>query len=88
MSDEDRDALQASVRDGQRELQMSQSKYNDDVSAAEQNEFEQMRSDIRDVIDAYANDRGYDIILGDSVLFASEPVDVTDEILDRLKTAE
>jgi len=88
MSDDERETLQATVRDRQRELQMTQSKYNDDVSAAEQKEFEQMRADIRDVIDSYADTNGYDIILGDSVLYASDPVDVTDEILSRLKASD
>lgn len=85
MSAEQRDQLQGSIRDRQRELQMQQSKYNDDVAGAEQKEFDQMRSDIRDVIDAYAADNDYDLILGDSVLYAADPVDITDEILAQLK---
>ena len=86
MSEDERDKLQTGIRDRQRELQMQQSKYNDDVADAEQKEFDRMRSDIRAVIDQYASDNGYDIILGDSVLYAADAVDVTDEILEQLKT--
>ncbi|MES1925167.1 OmpH family outer membrane protein [Salinisphaera sp. T31B1] len=85
MSEDGRDKLQASIRDRQRELQMQQSKYNDDVADAEQKEFDRMRSDIRSVIDNYAEEQGYDLILGDSVLYADDAIDVTDEILAQLK---
>ncbi|WP_084623436.1 OmpH family outer membrane protein [Salinisphaera shabanensis] len=84
MSDGDRDKLQSAIRDRQRELQLERSKYNDDVSDAEHKEFEQMRADILDIIDQYADDNGYDLILGDGVLYSSEAVDVTDEILAEL----
>ncbi|MAS11118.1 MAG: hypothetical protein CMN26_13885 [Salinisphaera sp.] len=85
MSEGDRESLQSDIRDRQRELQMQRSKYNDDVSDAEQKEFDQMRADILEVIDQYADDNGYDLILGDGVLYTSDAVDVTDEILAELK---
>ena len=44
-----------------------------------------MRSDLRQVIDNYAKNNGYDLIVGDSVLYASDSVDITDAILKRLK---
>ena len=85
MSEGDRESLQSDIRDRQRELQMQRSKYNDDVSDAEQKEFDQMRADILEVIDQYADDNGYDLILGDGVLYTSDAVDVTDKILAELK---
>lgn len=84
MSDEDRDKLQSDIRDRQRELQLERSKYNDDVSDAEHKEFEQMRGDILDIINQYAEDNGYDLILGEGVIYSSDAVDVTDEILAEL----
>lgn len=85
MSDDARDKLQADIRDKQRKLQMEQSQYNDDVSRAADKEQARMRSDLHRVIDAYAKNHGYDLILGDSVLYASDTIDVTDAILARLK---
>lgn len=85
MSDGDRDELQNDIRDRRRELQMQRSKYNDDVADAERKEFEQMREDILDVINQYARDNDYDLILGDGVLYTSDTVDVTDEILAELE---
>lgn len=85
MSEGDREELEGDIRDHQRELQMQRSKYNDDVSDAEQKEFDQMREDILEVIDQYALDNGYDLILGDGVLYTSDTVEVTDEILAELE---
>ena len=86
MSDEERERLSSKIRDDKHQLQLKQSQYNDDVSDAEQKELDHMRSDLRQVIDDYAKNNGYDLIMGDSVLYASDSVNITDAILQRLKT--
>jgi outer membrane protein len=86
MSAAAREKLQNDIRDRQRKLQMMQGKYNDDVSAAEQDELDKMRSDLRRVINAYAQKHGYDLILSDSVLYAAARLDITDAILAQLKS--
>lgn len=86
MSDDQRDKLSSTIRDDKHQLQIEQSQYNDDVSDAEQKELDHLRSELRQVIDEYAKDNGYDLILGDSALYASDSVDITDAILQRLKT--
>ncbi len=86
MSPEARSKLENSIRDQQRQLQMGQGKYNDDVAQAEQKEFADLRDIIRDAIAAFADAQGYDLILGDSVLHATDAVDVTDEVLAHLET--
>lgn len=85
MSDDQRDQLSAAIRDAKHQLQRERSHYNDDVSDAEQKELAVMRSDLRQVIDDYARNNGYDLIVGDSVLYASDSVDITNAILRRLK---
>lgn len=85
MDEARRDALSADIRDQQRELSLKQSQYNDDVSDAEKQELKRLRKDLRAVISAYAQDHGYDVILSDDVLYARPSVDVTDQILARLK---
>lgn len=85
MSDDQREDLSSRIRDDKHQLQLKQSQYNDDVSDAEQKELDHMRSDLRQVIDDYAKNNGYDLIVGDSVLYASDSVNITDAILQRLK---
>ena len=69
-------------RDG---LQNKQQTYNADVAAAENKELERMRRALITVIDAYAKAHGYDLILGDSALYAADSIDVTDAVLARLR---
>lgn len=85
MSDDQREQLSSSIREDKNRLQLKQSQYNDDVSDAEQNELNSMRSNLRQVIDDYAKQHGYDLIVGDSVLYANDTVDITDAILERLR---
>lgn len=85
MSAEAREKLEGQIRDQQRRLKLLQDEYNEDVTLAEQKEMGSLREDIRAVIDTFAKDQGYDLIVGDAVLFASDKVDVTDEVLELLK---
>ncbi|WP_423820785.1 OmpH family outer membrane protein [Salinisphaera sp. SPP-AMP-43] len=85
MSDNERNGLESAIREDKHQLQLRQSQYNDDVSDAEQKELHAMRSELRKVIDDYAEKNGYDLILGDSVLYASDSVNITDSILQRLQ---
>ncbi|WP_158583345.1 OmpH family outer membrane protein [Salinisphaera sp. Q1T1-3] len=85
LSESQRNDREQSIREQKHELELQQSHYNDDVSAAEKKELSAMRADLRNVIDTYAREKGYDLILGNSVLYARDSVDITDAILDRLK---
>lgn len=85
MTDVQRDKLSSEVRDSQHELALKQSRYNDDVSDAESQELKRLRSDLRSEITAYAKAHGYDVILGDSVLYADPGINITDDVLARLK---
>lgn len=86
MSAEARDQLEQSIRDQQRRLQLEQSEFNEDVQRAEQKAMEGLREDVRAVIQEFAESGNYDLILGDGVLFATEQVDITGQVLERLKS--
>lgn len=85
MSDAAREKLEGQIRDQQRRLKLLQDEYNDDVQQAEKKEMGNLRKDVREVIDSFAKSKGYDLIVGDGILYASDKVDVTDEVLKRLK---
>ncbi|MDT0635383.1 OmpH family outer membrane protein [Spectribacter hydrogenoxidans] len=86
MSAEARDQLEQSIRDQQRRLQLAQSEFNEDVQRAEQKALEGLRNDVREVIQEFAESGDYDLILGDGVLFATDQVDITGQVLERLKS--
>ncbi len=86
MSAEARDQLEQSIRDQQRRLQLEQSEFNEDVQRAEQDAMEGLREDVRAVIQEVAESGNYDLILGDGVLYAADSVDITGQVLERLKS--
>lgn len=85
MSEEARQELEESIRDQQRQLKLEQSEYNDDVKSAEQKELQALREEIRNVIQQYADDHNYDLIVGQGVLYATDQINVTGRVLQRLK---
>lgn len=85
MSDAAREKLEGQIRDQQRRLKLLQAEYNDDVQRAEKKEMGDLQKDVRAVLDSFAKDKSYDLIVGDGILYASDKVDVTDEVLKRLK---
>lgn len=88
MSEETRQQLEDSVRDQQRQLKLKQSEYKDDVKSAEKEELGKMREQIGQVVQQYAQDHNYDLIVGQGVLYASDQVDVTPRVLQRLKAGD
>lgn len=87
MSNDARQKLQDSVRDQQRRLQLAQSEYQDDVRQAEQKELGQLRKKISDVINQFATQYHYDLIVGDGILYADNKVDITNKVLAKLKSS-
>lgn len=85
MSDDARQTLAKQVRDEQRHLKLDQSVYQEDVKEAESKVMQSMRQTFSKVIDDYATSNNYDLILSTGVVYASDPVDITDKILERLK---
>jgi len=85
MSESAREKLESQIRDQQRRLKLLQDEYNEDVQLAEKKEMSSLREDIRVVIDDFAKSEGFDLIVGDAILFASDKVDVTDQVLKKLE---
>lgn len=85
MSEQARKDLEESIRDQQRVLKIKRSSYQDDVKRAEREELQRLRQNLAKAIQQYADDFNYDLIVGRGVLYASDKVDVTGRLLQRLK---
>jgi outer membrane protein len=86
LSDEEKARL---TRDGEtkaRQLQRKQDEYQEDVNAAQAEVFDRIGRKMVDVLDRYARENGYVVILDSSaqntpIMFASTNVDVTQDIV-------
>lgn len=64
-----------------------QRQFSEDLSNRDRQLTQEMRAKINDVILAVAKERGYDLIVQDPA-YAAEAVDITDEVLKRLKAGK
>ena len=75
------------MRDGQRELARRQNEYIEDLDLRRNEELGRLQRSLVEEVQAYARPAGYDLIVGDNVLFASEAVDITSQILSGLEAS-
>ena len=68
-----------------RDIKRARDEFLEDLNLRRNEELGKLQKLIFDAIVAVAREAGYDIILGDTVLYASERVDITDKVLDRLR---
>lgn len=70
----------------QREHTQKMAQYNQDVQAKEKAELQKLRDSIVTIVEGVAKERGFDLVLSDGVVYASDPVNLTDIVLAKLKT--
>lgn len=84
MSAAERNRMEKDLNTRRIDFNYSERKFREDVAAREQELAGQLMNRISSVIEAVANEGNYDLILQDPV-FASDAVDVTGAVLQRLE---
>lgn len=77
--------LERDILNAKREIKRSQDEFREDFNIRRNEEFGKLQRRVYEAIVALAKQDNYDVILGDGVIFASERVDLTDKVLERLK---
>ena len=85
MSEDEKNALKRQLAERQRDLTRQQAVYNQDVAKKEQEELNRLRESILSVVKKVARRDGYDLVLGDGVIYASDAVDLTATILAEMQ---
>lgn len=68
-----------------RDIKRAKEEFNEDLNIRRNEELAKLQKFVYDIIVSVAKDGNYDIIVGDSVLYASKRVDITDMVLERLR---
>lgn len=68
-----------------RDIKRAKEEFNEDLNIRRNEELTKLQKQVYDTIVAVAKEKNYDVILGDSVLFASKRVDLTSQVIRRLK---
>jgi len=86
MSTEQKQKAEENIIQSKRRFQFEQESLKEDLQVKQRELRQQIQLEVREVILAYGLSQGYDFIFTDSsVAFASDAVDITDEILEELK---
>jgi outer membrane protein len=88
MGEEERQQLEREARDLQRELNRSKSEFNEDLSLRRNEELGKLQRMLIGEVQRYGRDQNYDILISEAagVVYASTAVDITDSILEVLKS--
>lgn len=86
MSAADKQKKERELATAQRELRMKQSEFQEDLTIRRNDELAKVMDSLRAAIQEYGKAEGYDLILFEGVSYASDRVNLTDEVLKKLKT--
>jgi len=67
-----------------RDIKRAQEEFNEDLNLRRNEELNTLQQKVYEAIVSLAKEENYDVILGDSVMFASKRVDITDKVIKRL----
>ena len=85
MSDAQRQSRERELIALKRDIKRAKEEFNEDLNLRRNEELAKLQKLVYDTIVALAKEQKYDAILGDSVLYASDKVDLTDMVLSRLR---
>ena len=86
MGEAERRTMERDLRDGQRELQRLQQEFVEDRNLRLNEELGKLQRTLLKEVNTYAQANGYDLIVGDGVIFASGRANMTDKILAMLES--
>ena len=81
MGAEERRNAESKFRDEARDLERRLNEFQEDFNVRRNEEINKLQRDLLKEVQAFAKQKGYDIIVGDGVLYASQGVDLTAQIL-------
>lgn len=77
--------LERNVRDTKREIRRAQEDYREDLNIRRNEELRKLQKRVKRAIISVASTKKYDIVVGEGVLYSSERVDITRDILKVLE---
>lgn len=84
MSETERSKAERDLRESQRDLQRRASEFQEDLNQRQNEEIGRMQSTLLTEVQAYAKAQGFDLVIGDGVLFAKDAINITSAILSAL----
>ena len=86
MGETERRNADTQLRDLRREVTRLQTEFQEDLNLRQNEELGNLQRSILAEVQLYAQTQGYDLVVGDGVLYASTAVNITDEVLRAIET--
>ena len=81
MGETERRNAEKTLRDLQRDFTRLRTEYQEDSNLRQNEEFGVLQRSVLKEVQDYAEAQGYDLIVGDGVLFVSSTINITEEVL-------
>ena len=86
MTQDQRDQAEVELREKYQDLARRQSEIQDDVNTRRNELMSQLQKTLVQVVQSYAKEQRYDLVLADGVIYADSALDITPAILTALKS--
>lgn len=86
MGETERRNADKQLRDLQREVARIQTEFQEDLNLRQNEELGNLQRSLLAEVQLYAQTQGFDLVVGDGVLFASTAVNITDDVLRAIET--
>ena len=87
MGETERSNAEKELRDLQREVTRLQNEFREDLNLRQNEELGKLQRSLLKEVQDYAQAEGYDLVVGDGVLFASTTVNITDNVLQAVEAS-
>ena len=85
MGAEERRNAESAFRSDERDLGRRQNEFLEDFNVRRNEEIGKLQRELLKEVQSFAKQRGYDLILGEGVLYATQTVDVTQQMVEALE---
>jgi outer membrane protein len=86
MAENERRNAEKDLREGQRDLQRKQNEWVEDLNLRRNEEIGKLQRSLQTEVEAFARTSGYDLIIGEGVLYRNESMDITAQVLTALQS--
>jgi outer membrane protein len=86
MSESQRSQVEKDLRDGNRDLARKAQEMQDDFNARRNEEMTRLQRSLLEEVNAYGKAQGYDLVLAEGVIYATNSLDITPAILTALQS--
>lgn len=88
MSESERSNLEREIVQLKRDIKRSQTEFREDLNFRRNEEFGEIQNTILKAVETVAKEQGYDLVLGDGVIYGSDKVDISSQVIEYLENKE